>query len=160
MTSCGGIVETVVVIDEIGLERRFVLRPHQIDRVALQAVDDELLARLQTGDDRGIARVAELFAGAPQRASAHQTVDRAVRAIAIADGKTTVVVAEVRRKADRILLRDRMPKPGARWIVGPLQSEAQHAVLASCGQRHIVVRPRRRTTLRDNHVVLIVEHDV
>src|SRR5689334_1885442 len=104
------IVETIVVIDEIGCERRLVLRPQQRNRIALQAVDNERAAGLQPADDRGVARITQLLAGAPERAAAHRAIDVSGVVVAVAERNAAIVVAKIRRKADRIFPRDRKPE--------------------------------------------------
>jgi hypothetical protein len=57
------IVEAVVVIDEVGLERRHVGGHDKIHVVALQAIDDGLTAFGKLGGKRGLSRHPQLFAG-------------------------------------------------------------------------------------------------
>jgi hypothetical protein len=57
------IVEAVVVIDEVGLERRHVGGHDKIDVVALQAIDDGLTTLRELGGERGVRRNPQLFAG-------------------------------------------------------------------------------------------------
>jgi hypothetical protein len=65
-----GIVEAIVIVDEISRERRLVLRPDEVDFVALQSIDVEFAAGTQTLGNRGIRRIPQALPGAPQKSAA------------------------------------------------------------------------------------------
>src|SRR6185312_13157205 len=152
-------VEAIVVVDEIRRERRLVLRPQQRNRIALQAIDNERTAGLQALNDCRIARVAQLFAGAPERAAAHRAIDVSGRIVAVTDGDAAIVVAMVRQKADRIFIRDGKPEIAARRIVRAFRPETQHAIFARLGKRLVIIGAGRLAALGNQHVAVVVEQN-
>src|SRR6185503_13191008 len=160
MTTRLRIVEAIVVVDEIRREWRLVQRPQQRNRIALQAVDDERTAGLKALDDRGIARVAKLLAGAPQRAAAHRAVDVSGGIVTVADRNAAVVIAVTRREADRIFARNGKPELATWRVVGTLRPETQHAIFAGRGKRLVVVSAGRLASLGEEHVAIIVEENL
>jgi hypothetical protein len=62
--------EHVVIIDEIGCERRLMIAPDAPGLVALQAVDVERTRLFEFFRQRGIGGVAQIFARRPHESAA------------------------------------------------------------------------------------------
>ena len=100
-----------------------------------------------------------MLAGAPQRAAAHRAVDVSGRIVAVTDGDAAIVIAVVRRKADRIFGRDGEPEIAAGRIIGALRAETEDAIFACLGKRLVVVGAGGLAALRDQHVAAVVEQN-
>src|SRR5262249_54161000 len=87
--------ELVVIVDEVRLQRRHVGGAHQLEAVALQAVDDRRTAGRELSRQRLIGGDAQLLAGRPDLAAARGAVDGAGRGVAITDRDAAVAVAQL-----------------------------------------------------------------
>jgi hypothetical protein len=157
MAAGGRIVEAVVVIDEVGVERRHVGGHDEIDAIALQAVDDGFAGEL--GGNRGLSRDAQLFTGRPQQAAARCAVELALCVITIADGNTAIAVGHLHRKADRILIGHRLPS-GSAGFLRSHRRIAQHATDAFLCQHVEVKGPSGQSALAEQHAGPIIEGDL
>ncbi len=111
-------------------------------------------------NDSGVARIAQLFAGAPEHAAARGPNNISGRIVAVADGDAAIAIAEVRRQSDRIFPRHRKPEIAAGRIVRGFRPEPQHAVPGRLGKRLVVIGSGRHAALGEEHVAVIVEKNL
>ena len=144
-----GVVEAIVVIDEVALQRRHIGGTHEIDAVALQAVHIGRAALCEAGGKRRILCHAQLLARRPQEAAAGVAVEPAARVVAVADCEAAVAVAQRRGKADGVLIGREIPcRPcGGRRV-------AQDAARTVFGQRGEIECAARRGALGEQHMAL------
>ncbi len=153
-----GVVELPVVIGEVGLKRRLIIRSDQRAIVALQAVDDRRAAGGQLLRIFGV--VAQRVAGRPQCCIAGAALDCAILVVPITQSNAPGRIAIIRWKADGVLVWYRNPDARRRRIVGDFALEAPNDRLFRVGKDRVVVVAFDPAPLGDVHVIGVIENDV
>ncbi len=154
----GGRIEAAVEVEKMGRGWRFVVRPKQRSRAALDAVDVRRTCQRDCRIECG--PIAQVVARGPHECIAGPAPHGAGLIVTVAKCQTARRVAVIRRQANCELAGDRRPNSGRCGIVGQFAPVAEYDRLFRLGKNRIVIASRHGTALGDVHVIGLVEDDI